>query len=114
MSDHTPGPWKAYVGPISMSGGLNPFFKGIVAMLRHSGDDECVAVITDQNIPAFEYEANAQLIAAAPDLLAALEDIVACIDDGSRCDLCQMSSGHTSDCPMPVAKAAIAKARGQS
>lgn len=108
MTEHTPGTWKAYVGPISMSGGLNPFFKGIVAMLRHSGDDECVAVITDQNIPAFEYEANAHLIAAAPELLASLEAMekwTAYAFDANDPDM---------DLPeLEQARAAIAKARGQ-
>ena len=84
---HTAGPWKAYIGPISMSRGLNPFFKGIVALLR-SDSDEGVAVITDSDRPALDYEANARLIAVAPQMLEACEEalvyIEACMGSGPR------------------------------
>lgn len=70
---HTPGPWQAYIGPVNMNGGLNPFFRGTVAVLKHSGEDDDVVVITDTNRPAHDYEANARLIAAAPEMLEALQ-----------------------------------------
>ena len=69
----TPGPWVVYRGPMNMDGGLNPFFRGIVALLKHAGEEDDIAVILDRNESAADYEANARLIAAAPELLAALE-----------------------------------------
>ena len=71
-AQHTPGPWLPYKGPMNMDGGLNPFFRGIVALLKHSGEDDDVVVILDRNESAADYEANANLIAAAPELLQAL------------------------------------------
>lgn len=64
MNEHTPEPWLAYVGPINMEGGLNPFFRGTVAILKHSGEGDDVAVILDRNEPAHSYEANARRIVA--------------------------------------------------
>lgn len=55
--EHTPGPWKAYELPQKI---------GYATHEIHFNDDgECVAEIVHG-------EANAQLIAAAPDLLEAL------------------------------------------
>ena len=51
MTKHTPGPWKADLGRIATS------------------DDKTVIART---LEPMNYEANAALIAAAPDLLAAL------------------------------------------
>lgn len=72
QATYTPGPWVAYVGPMNMHGGLNPFFRGIVALLKNSGEGNEVAVILDRNESAADYKANARLIAAAPDLAEAL------------------------------------------
>ena len=102
-SAFTPGPWIVYKGPMTMSAGLNPFFRGIVALLRNSGDGEEVAVILDRNEEAHDYEANARLIAAAPELLEALQAYVA--NDGDQF--------LEADDPLyPKAIAAIAKATG--
>ena len=60
---------------------------------------------------------------AAPDLLAALEGVMGELDEvsmtcGDRCRLCQGENDtigqlqHTLDCPLTVARAAIAKAKG--
>lgn len=64
---HTPGPWEIrslFVGPLQIVAGDE-----IVAMVGHDTFEVCAA--------------NADLIAAAPDLLAALETFVA-IDDGDE------------------------------
>lgn len=67
MSRHTPGPWKAEAGgrePLVLAG-LTPVAQ--VFALGESIDD------------AAEEEANARLIAAAPDLLEALQDALSWI-----------------------------------
>lgn len=73
----TPGPWLPYKGKMNMDSGLNPFFRGIVALLKHSGEDDDVVVILDRNESATDYEANANLIAAAPELYEACRTIQA-------------------------------------
>ena len=71
MSKHTTGPWEAGINPKWILGGSNfhvvrpkeEFPHGLwVADCGRPGDDEA--------------EANARLIAAAPDLLRALKDMV--------------------------------------
>jgi hypothetical protein len=89
---HTPGPWKVYT---AKNGGK------IIGI----GDAEGGGV-TDPNFALWragkEQQANARLIAAAPDLLAALEGMMALLDAGSLYE------------PQAyAARAAIAKARGQ-
>ncbi len=86
MSKHTPGPW--------------------FRMDNHStvwSDDKksspvCVMASAD-------YEANANLIAAAPDLLEALEGMMKCFDDGV--------GEHWNADELDAARSAIAKARGE-
>lgn len=111
-SKHTPGPWT--IGG-SMIGGRNtdadrvsiarilrrPAIHG--GLVYHFPDTATDAVQTGA-----EADANARLIAAAPDLLAALEGLVAILNDG----------GWIGDNPEPgspgyIARAAIAKARGE-
>ncbi|MBC2594913.1 hypothetical protein H5P28_11655 [Ruficoccus amylovorans] len=93
----TPGPW-AYnatsegwfdVGPI---GGR---YRGCTANVFNA---ECIGGITNA-----EAEANARLIAAAPDLLEALEDIVDVLDALGE------ALAKVKD-----ARAAIAKAKGEA
>lgn len=84
---HTPGPWTALRASV-ISG---PFVicPRVHAGARMSIDDSCAAA-----------EANARLIAAAPELLAALED----------CREALRRAG--ADGELRVVDAAIAKARG--
>lgn len=95
MSEHTPGPWREYLG-------------WIVAT-----DDRVVVTMPK---PHTEHEADALLIVAAPDLLAALEAIQWQWDDRSEarvcveCDLTE-AEGHAPSCAIGKA---IAKARGQA
>lgn len=106
QAKHTPAPWVVYKGAMNMDGGLNPFFRGIVALLKHSGEDDDVCVILDRNESAHDYEANACLIAAAPDLLEALQHI---IEHGGATDV-PSCEGCTKG--RRLALAAIAKATG--
>ena len=66
MSKHTPGPWEASEGyPSDVWHVDMPNRTLSVSVSRHETDD----------MPVEEVQANARLIAAAPDLLAALERI---------------------------------------
>lgn len=82
---HTPGPWKVHKTNQARSG--LPEFE-----IHWPADGECVAEIVHG-------EADALLIAAAPDLLAALEAIKLDCDPNSRIGV--------------RARAAIAKATGE-
>ena len=63
MSTHTPGPWTVDAHRNIMATGGLVAFPGISA--------------------GFDQEANARLIAAAPDLLGALEEVLAyCVEHG--------------------------------
>ena len=67
MSQHTPGPWSARI----YGGWDTPRIwsdEGSIAMIQHHASS-----------PA-EGEANAKLIAAAPDLLASVKELLNCID----------------------------------
>ena len=84
MSKHTPGPWD-------------------VSHVGHSQPLPCdFRVHTESGATRDEWEANAALIAAAPDLLAALKAAIACIP------INQDKTVHEQ------ARAAIAKAEGGS
>lgn len=63
MSTHTPGPWSYWSG-------YNPFDKLEAQVTANGGD----IVIASYNSLIEEGEANACLMAAAPDLLADLEE----------------------------------------
>jgi hypothetical protein len=102
MTDYTPGPWHyATKGP----GLLGAF----------AGDDLIVGVASSDN-----QEANARLIAAAPDMLALLENVVPVIESSIR-----VGKGFSDPEPWLVEQieyldglladvhAAIAKARGE-
>ena len=87
-TDFTPGPWRQTGTNVrTKDGGL------ICTATNHWADT---------TTPLVEKEANARLIAAAPELLAALEWLV---DDWERVTGRTLPDDHE-------AKAAIAKARG--
>jgi hypothetical protein len=72
VSKHTPGPWK-----IRTDGNGKTY---VVTSLVYIAQ----VFISDNSIDAPIDEANARLIAAAPDLLRALSELaVACAEDGS-------------------------------
>ena len=66
-AQHTPGPWKQ----------ANTF----VYALNDRGFNRFTCIVQDAHTPLEELEANARLIAAAPDLLEALQNLEN--DDGS-------------------------------
>ena len=90
-SKHTPGPWR--VGVTSDAGEVDVIAEGgwFVAVACDSAGDG-------------DTEANANLIAAAPDMLEALEKLVSRIDE---------TRGPTADTALAAARAAIKKARGE-
>lgn len=92
---HTPGPWQAS-RPLYKSRyrAITPVFNGqTIAYVHHSLSMSTVA--------------NANLIAAAPDLLAALERIAEVTDN-------EVAQGvPVANAMRETARAAIAKARGQ-
>jgi len=83
VTDHTPGPWTV-TNALQTSGTRAPivgYAGGWVARVFHPS---AMPGLTSLAPPADEAEANARLIAAAPDLLAALKAIqAACMDDSS-------------------------------
>lgn len=95
---HTPGPWiiEKRVNTFSF-------------VINSDNPRKCIADSWDINTGPIETEANARLIAAAPELLEALKDLYA-----QACGM-PKSCGHdfTCICPGDKAKAAIAKAEGK-
>ncbi len=101
---HTPGPWAANDDGLILEQKSNLGITRVVGI--RSG---------------LEHEANARLIAAAPELLAALVTILAKEKgwDNGMCPLCfayayrkAQSDPHKPECPYEIAGAAIAKATG--
>lgn len=96
MSKHTPGPWKKFDSAF-------PQFFVCVA-----GKDICK--VSSGDVTLLEAEANANLIAAAPDLLEALE---ALLEDEEWMDGSGWVYVRNFD-KADAARKVIAKARGQS
>ena len=92
MSKHTPGPWRVVDS-------WNDH------MVEGQNGEEIIWQDGPHDTPTIN-EANARLIAAAPDLLAALEQLVAVKDYSDRI------WGATFD--WDAARAAIAKAKGEA
>lgn len=113
----TPGPWKAQQG-IGNHQFLSPRIE-IVADGELPERGEILAVVVNS-----EDEANARLIAAAPDLLRALDvcetalaleepSVFICADEGPSGERCGECLGCTRHYAKELAQAAIAKARVQ-
>lgn len=110
---HTPGPWAVageldYLRVESPNSADPNACDGVrqIAIVRQS----------DYEIPNYgEAEANARLIAAAPDLLSALEGIVAAMDNGFSLPVEDCEPGtqaHVEAVSIEAAHAAILKAKG--
>jgi hypothetical protein len=74
MSGHTPGEWRAVVGPKDEQPQI--LYWGLVAILERS-PEEYVSVVTDGNhvVEPEDYVPNARLIAASPDLAQLARDV---------------------------------------
>ncbi len=72
---HTPGPWEVWQGTLK---GTFTIVRGIA----HEGRAQLPTLAQVHNYPG-ETEANARLIAAAPDLLEAAELALVCIHEGT-------------------------------
>lgn len=105
---HTPGPWVVYT-PEDYDGPER--LPGLGVDSQTTGD--AVVWFALEPETGLKNDADAHLIAAAPDLLEALEDIIEsvaqCTDDDGRptYEVCQSDD-------FSAARAAIAKARGTS
>lgn len=77
MSGHTPGPWEAVL-PDDVRGQPVPYYRGLICCVSHEEPTGMLAVVTKDgsSVPKADWEANARLIAAAPDMLEALKEVV--------------------------------------
>ena len=89
---HTPGPWEA------------GHYNGTPTIFDSRGNGT-IPLATVHDVTTGDPEANARLIAAAPDLLAACEALAQWAD--KEC----MPVGETNDGPWDQLDAAIAKAK---
>jgi len=94
MADHTPGPWAVH--PVKAQ--IDAFPAGAVVPV-------CSLLWPTELRSEDETEANAYLIAAAPDLLAALKLILASHDASCKGERCAIVG-------IDLARAALAKAEG--
>lgn len=98
MSTHTTGPWS------SSDGDLGFHIKAGRQVLGRAYGTAAAAGATDiTDLARLPANANARLMAAAPDLLAALEILADAYD----------TVGSASSKPIRVARGAIARARGE-
>lgn len=98
-TQHTPGPWMA-TGPYKYSGDVHPSFK----------IDASTMIIATVYLHPTIGDANARLIALAPEMLAALIQVTSRADD----DLKKHFRGRTDKCSEDYAKCVdlIARATG--
>ena len=92
-TSHTPGPWKHSSFQVWAQGKAGNTFGTLVASLRRSPATDAVA------------EADANLIAAAPELLAACEEIIEGMIDGKN-----STNKNVTMYAIQMVKSAIAKA----
>lgn len=97
MTKHTPGPWV--VIPSTPQDGVNCWWV-------HSATGVDIAIVNGPQNP--ETEADARLIAAAPELLEALQHILRCIPIGGLAQI------HHNSSTWEQIDAAITKALGES
>lgn len=99
---HTPGPWYAKDGHVFSSAG----FDAVQALATSDHNSHpMVADCNKSNMTIAEADANAALIAAAPELLAALKEMV------KVCEEEEMAMGDGNAYPNAVA--VIEKAEGR-
>jgi hypothetical protein len=99
MSNHTPGPWKQF-------GQSQDRYLAVIDSIPDRKDRVVANCICHVALTNKDAKANAQLIAAAPELLEALDSLVSACDlPGDHCEVEQA---------LPRAIAAIKKAKGES
>lgn len=105
---HTPGPWS--VGSLTLN-------DGAIAVRAEEGRVALVECLTDfkrgegHSVIAPVRDANARLIAAAPEMLEALRDMVFACDDPQPDPNISLALALVA--VLPAARAAIAKALGE-
>ena len=77
-SKHTPGPWK--IGIAKNQNNALAVFDSRAEVGNNPKDHRCICIVTEPEMADKEDEANAALIAAAPELLAALKECVAMLE----------------------------------
>ena len=118
MTQHTKGPWTAHIGEFS-------YADNVGSRPVTFGEDENVGRIcvvsaiadrkrnTPYNAPDLERDANARLIAAAPDLLEALRPLIHQLEMAYEdSEDAANAYGVTED--IARARAAIARATGET
>lgn len=103
MSGHTPGPWRINDAARSPPPKVKVWSPSAAESAGGEFEMGWVAELSRKR-PQSEREANARLIAAAPELLDALRDLV-----GAIAEMKLEMAGHVS---LEEARAAIAKAEG--
>ena len=107
---HTPGPW------VVAGDSIHDRETKYESDGARTGDTACRIATTEIMARQGEQEANARLIAAAPDMLEALEEVMGELDvEGLPCPLCgrNLTIGHRHNCLWHVVASAIRKARGE-
>lgn len=115
MSKHTPGPWytqpwphQGYMGVSSLGWYSNYVIDTMIRIYpRYSHQDGVTPPAVD------EAEANARLIAAAPELLEALQDLVLHLDNVRSLLLVKYATASGKSDAYLHAQAVIAKATGE-
>lgn len=113
---HTPGPWHADK--------YGKIWRNVPSDLYEYGGkiagDMPLAFVSkgwyEKDETPYPQQANAHLIAAAPDMLEALEEVMGELDvEGLPCPLCgrNLTIGHRHNCLWHVVASAIRKARGE-
>jgi hypothetical protein len=101
-TQHTPGPWQVHTYYVARHGITAQLVPYRLATVIGAFDQ------VDNNVPGPSCEANARLIAAAPELLAALRDTLEWLREGKVDGV-----GFDEQQVVDTISAAIAKAEGE-
>lgn len=105
---HTPGPWRAAIGDRYRP--EDGECRDELACIPHSSYDAVDVFASRQALSSAEHEANAHLIAAAPDLLESLREMCHLV---ARCEIWLDNPIDGMEDTRYKAAAAISKASGQ-
>lgn len=98
---HTPGPWRAKVG-------VSPLYRGLVAIIEQSQENFIGIVAEAGEVPQSDWEANARLIAVAPEMLGA----ASFAEEVLRLGNSALAHGYRADAIRKL-RVVIAKATGE-